>query len=126
MLVAACVGEGFVEYEGTVLEGRQAGHSFDPAPNPGGLPPVIGATVSLRVCSGSCSGDEAAQFATSGPDGAWGPVDLAFGAGVSDHEIRIDVAAPGFAPYTYRTVYETTDDPTVAERFLNVTLAPSG
>lgn len=111
-------------YRGTVVAASTAGHSFDEVANPGGLPPIAGAEVSLLVCDGTCRGGEAVQTVTAGPDGAWGPVDRVFGGLASRHEIQIRVDAPGFGRYVYSTVYERTTDPAGGESYLNVVLAP--
>ncbi len=124
LLAAACAGETFVEYRGTVAAGDAAGHSFDATANPSGWPPVPGAEVTMFVCTGGCDGSETGRRATADAAGEWGPLDLTFGGGFADHEIRIEVSAPGFAPYRYSTTYESTADPTAGERYLNVVLAP--
>ncbi len=124
LLAAACTGETFVEYRGAVVAGDATGHSFDANPNPAQLPPVPDATVTLFVCSGACDGSETGRQVTADEAGEWGPLDLTFGGGFTDHEIRIEVAAPGFTPYRYSTTYESTTDPTAGERYLNVVLAP--
>ncbi len=124
LLAAACTGETFVEYQGTVAAGDVAAHSFDADPNPAGLPAVPGAEVTLFVCSGGCDGTETGRRVTAGAAGEWGPLDLTFGGGFADHEILVEVTAPGFDPYRYSTTYESTADPTAGERYLNVVLAP--
>ncbi len=124
LLAASCTGETFVEYEGSVVAGDTAGHSFDATANPAGLPPVPGAAVTLFVCSGGCDGAETGRQVTADAAGEWGPLDLTFGGGFTDHEIVIEVSAPGYAAYRYSTTYESTGDPTAGERYLNVVLAP--
>ncbi len=125
LLLPACAGETFVEYRGTALAAEMAGHDFAGDPNPGGLSPVPGAEVTLFVCSGSCDGSETGRTVTADRQGEWGPVSVTFGGGFVDHEIRIEVAADGFEPYRYATVYESTPDPTAGEAWLNVRLQSS-
>ncbi len=119
---AGCAGETFVTYRGTVSAAGSAGHSFDG--EPATASPIAGAMVALRLCPGSCVGDEAALRTITDDAGVWGPLDVDFGSGFTNHEIRIEVAAAGFGSYLYTTVYETTGDPTAGERHLNVRLRP--
>ncbi len=123
LLVAACGGETFVEYRGSVVAADQAGHSFDDEPNPAGLPPVTDAEVTFTVCFEGCDGARPDRRVRVDGAGEWGPIVETFGGGFGDHEILIEVAAPGFAPYRYSTIYETTPDPTAGERYLNIALA---
>ncbi len=121
---AACGGEAFVGYRGTVTAGDATGYSFDAGPEIGARP-VAGAEVTLRLCAGACSGDESVLRTTTDAVGAWGTLDAVFGAGFDDHEIQIEVTAPGYERFVYSTVYEDTDDPTGGDRYLNVRLERS-
>ncbi len=123
LAVGACAGETFVEYRGTVSGGDEPGHYFAPDPNPVGRSGIRRAQVTLRVCTGSCRGDEIARTATADDEGHWGPLDATFG-GLSNHQVLIQVTAPGYQPYTYAAVYEETRDPTAGEQWLNVVLVP--
>lgn len=123
LLAAACGGETFVEYRGSVVAADRAGHTFDAEPNPAGLPPVTDAEVTFTVCFERCAGEAPDRRIPVDGAGEWGPVVETFGGGFGSHEIRIEVRAPGFAPYRYSVVYETTPDPTAGEAYLNVALA---
>ncbi len=123
LLLAACTGETFVEYRGAVVRSQVPSHTFAAVPNPDALPPVPGAEVTLTVCSGECRGGERGRTARADAQGEWGPLDIVFGGGLTDHEIRIEVTAPGYVSYVYEVVYERTTDPTAGDRWLTVSLA---
>ncbi len=124
LLASACAGEAIVTYRGTVTAAGAAGHSFDDAPNPAGLPPIAGAEVALLVCDGRCRGGEASRAVPADAAGEWGPLDRVFGGFAASHEIQVRVSAPGYRSYVYSTVYESNADPAGGQAWLNVTLAP--
>ena len=125
--LAACAGEAFITYEGSVSAGGTAGVTFDATQNPGGAPPVSGATVRVAVCVDPCPDTIRARAVTTDEDGLWGPVDRVIGGLVgTDHIIQIEVSAEGYQPLLYEVIFETTSDPVDGELYMNVTLQPLG
>lgn len=117
-----CVGEASVTYKGTVSVAKgEAGYTFDEEPNPEGLAPISGATISL--CT-DCESPKSHDL-VSIEDGSWGPIEQVFGGGFSDTTIRVFVKAKGFEDFEYSATYETTNEPTDGEKYLNVRLTPS-
>jgi hypothetical protein len=117
--VFGCVGEASVTYKGTVTRSPvKSGYTFDDEPNPAGLQPIAGAAISLCACESPSSHD-----ATSNNNGRWGPIDTIFGGFIGvDTPIRVKVHAKGFEDLVYKTTYESTNDPTNRDEFLNVRL----
>jgi hypothetical protein len=126
VLAAGCVGEASVSYQGSVIEGPFSMSAFEDAPAVG--TPIEGALVELCIapdCSRSTSTDASGLFRE---------MDLVFGGSVGDDTtIEVRVTAPDGRAFTYRTIYEDTNDPTVANPscetpcppvYLNFTLAP--
>ena len=127
VLVAGCVGEAAVSYQGTVTEGPVAGYEFATVANPTGGAPVAGATVQL------CVDDRCGAPQTVDSTGAYGELEQVFG-GFAGHDTRITVTASAAdRRVEYTTIYEDTSDPTVANgscstpcpsRYLSFVLAP--
>ena len=119
VLTLGCLGEASVTYQGTVTEGPAPGHRFDSAPNPTGAPAVAGATVELIV-----DGRPGPSVVTA-PDGSFPELEQVFG-GFAGKTTRILVraTAPDGRVVTYETDYESTSDPTIANRYCNPACPP--
>ena len=124
-----CAGEAAVSYQGTVTEGTETGYSFDNAPNPSGATPIPGATV--VVCIDGCKGNE--RSVTTSADGSYPELTTTFGGISGDTTIAVQATTLDGRVVAYETVYEDTEDPTVANPscetpcppvYLNLQVAP--
>lgn len=126
LAITACVGEGYVRYRGTVVEGPASGHSFDDSPKLDAGQPIDGARVNLTFQHSSskrCS--ELRSQGVYAITNAEGRFDVAMSYGTVIPNIRnvyvfLCVSAPGYAHYKYRTVRGETDDPRHGEKYLNI------
>ena len=129
LVLAGCVGEAGVGYQGVVLEGSATAYEFAMTRDPLEQVPIAGATVSLVV-----DGDERTSAMTDA-GGNYPLLEAVFGGFVGhDTPIEVRVAAPDGRAFTYATIYEDTEDPTYSERscedgpcptiYLNFALAP--
>ncbi len=127
LMLAGCVGEAGVSYQGTVVEGPVDGYQF--ATERGAQQaPIAGARVALVV-----DGDERTNALTDA-SGSYPLLEAVFGGFVGhDTSIEVRVAAPDGRALVYSTIYEDTDDPTYSERsceepcptiYLNFALGP--
>lgn len=106
LVLAGCVGEAEVSFQGTVVEGAAASHAFEPAPASG--TPIAGAAVAL--CFHACG----APVLTAA-DGSYPELAAVFGGFVGvDTHIAVRVTAPDGRTAEYATVFEHTDDPLIA------------
>ena len=118
-LCMGCIGEASVSYQGTVTEGAGPGHRFDIAPNPDDAPPIAGATVELVV-----DGRRGPSVVT-GPDGSFPEIEQVFGGFVgATTPILVRATTLDGRVVTYETVYETTSDPTLAQRYCQPACPP--
>jgi hypothetical protein len=120
---SACSGAASAEYVGTVVEalqGEESGHSFDVAPNPAGLAPIVGAKV--RFCLNSCV--HRSDNDITDENGAWGPLGSVFSTVSHSTTLIVEVEALHFLPYEHRAVFDETSDPTNGQKYFNIRLAP--
>lgn len=129
LLVAGCVGEAGVSYQGVVGEGSTTAYDFTTNRDPLDQTPIAGARVTLLV-----DGDERTSAVTDAA-GNYPLLEAVFGGFVGhDTSIAVRVVALDGREVAYSTIYEETEDPTYSERscedapcpttYLNFTLAP--
>ena len=117
MFIGSCVGEGEVSFNGTVTESDEAGHSFDAALDPAGLPAIEGATVVVFVDTGSC-GDPGKPV---NADGVFDDNVMYGGATCASSVAVVCAKAPGYE--TVRLEFDTADRTrTDGQKFLNIRL----
>jgi hypothetical protein len=107
LVLAGCVGEASVSYQGSVNEGDTNHLGFSSRPGEG--TPIPGATVTLLF------GDNRVEDAATDANGLYAEIEGVFGGFVGvDTEVEVLVRTLDGRESSYTTVYEDTDDPTIA------------
>lgn len=129
LILAGCVGEAGVGYQGVVVEASTSAYEFTTSRDGLAGAPIPGAKVTLVV-----DGDERTSAVTDAA-GNYPLLEAVFGGFIGhDTPIEVRVDAPDGRAFVYSTIYEDTEDPTYSERscedepcptmFLNFSLAP--
>ena len=106
-LSVGCAGSASVRYQGSVVASPSPGHSFDADPNPGALPPIAGADVTLCICTQPCVCSKSAQSVKTDGSGLYTIPEKMFAGFIGvDHYITVAAEAEGYEPVSYSFIYE--------------------
>ena len=106
-LTAGCVGEASVRFHGSVAASPSPGYSWDAAPNPGALPPIAGADVTLCICTQPCACSKSARSVKTDANGLYTLPDMMFPGFIGvEHHIVVAAEAEGYEPVSYSFIYE--------------------
>ena len=110
-LTAGCVGEASVRYHGSVAASPSPGYSWDATPNPGALPPIAGADVTLCICTQPCVCSKSARSVKTDANGLYTLPAMMFPGFIGvEHHIVVAAEAEGYAPVSYSFIYEDAAD----------------
>ena len=106
-LSAGCVGEASVRYHGSVAASPSPGYSWDATPNPGALPPIAGADVTLCICTQPCLCTKSARSVKTDATGLYTLPAMMFPGFIGvEHHIVVAAEAEGYEPVSYSFIYE--------------------
>jgi hypothetical protein len=106
-LTAGCVGEASVRYHGSVAVSPSPGYSWDATPNPGALPPIAGADVTLCICTQPCACTKSARSVKTDANGLYTLPAMMFPGFIGvEHHIVVAAEAEGYEPVSYSFIYE--------------------
>lgn len=127
VLSAGCFGEASVRYHGSVAASPTPGTSFDATPNPGALPPIAGAEISLCICAQPCACSKSARSVKTDASGLFTLPPMMFPGMIGvEHHIVVAAEAEGYEPVNLSFIYEKADDFSIhrGAKALNFRLRP--
>lgn len=114
-----CCGDADVRYKGTVTESADAGYTFDKLINPLSLSPIENVAICVGVTGEECP-ESKAKIRTNA--NGYYDTDYVYFGGCYPLKTTITLTFyhRDYQTFIYSTNYESTEDPTYGEKYLNV------